>query len=116
MTLRITIHILEVGDIVAAEVFAERLRQQHNAIGPAHSLPLNDGSFNDVSDIRQCDPLALKLLRNNGARCAGRFTDTERQITGGSSHRHTEVPAPGGPRVFHEALDYAHAYVTCCLI
>src|SRR5437773_2710096 len=57
-----------------------------------------------------------ELFRNKSESCAGGLTNSERQMTGLSTHRDDVVPARSSLRIRHKVLDYAYAVVTRSLV
>ena len=52
VALRITVHVLQLGDLVGIESLDQRLRQQHHSVGTPHRPALDDRALDDVADVR----------------------------------------------------------------
>jgi hypothetical protein len=57
---------------------------------------------------------AGKLFRYHGKRRPGGLADAKSKMPGGPSHYHNEIPAMGGTRVFHQAVDDFEAVLAGC--
>ena len=117
VALRVAVHVLQLGHLARAESLDERLGQQHHAMRLPHRAALDDAALDDVAQCRRARSVsAVKLFRDDGAGRAHRLADAEREVSGRPSHGHAEIPAPGRPRVLHQALDDADADVTGRLV
>src|SRR5262249_19119593 len=97
----VAVDVLQLRFFLGAESFDQRLGQQHYSMAAAHRSPLYDGPFDDVSNVGERNVIALELLRNDRAGCAGRFADAERQVAGWPSHGDSKIPAARGLGVYH---------------